>query len=131
MSLDEVGRVTSTSKSQMYHYFASKDELVAAVVTCVRDRIVAFRTVLFQLTEPPLQRATALSSRSTQIHDSPVSPSCRGDTDVCSMARWLHLGFPRLILAAPRNPLSSPPGLRCRKELDDMKCPEPHILVEP
>ena len=43
VSLDEVGRVTSTSKSQMYHYFASKDELVAAVVTCVRDRVLAFQ----------------------------------------------------------------------------------------
>jgi TetR/AcrR family transcriptional repressor of nem operon len=43
VSLDEVGRVTSTSKSQMYHYFTSKDELVAAVVLCVRDRILAFQ----------------------------------------------------------------------------------------
>lgn len=43
VSLDEVGRVTSTSKSQMYHYFSSKDELVAAVVICVRDRILAFQ----------------------------------------------------------------------------------------
>jgi AcrR family transcriptional regulator len=42
VSLDEVGRVTSTSKSQMYHYFTSKDDLVAAVVTCVRERILAF-----------------------------------------------------------------------------------------
>ena len=33
VSLDEVGRATATSKSQMYHYFASKDDLVAAVVT--------------------------------------------------------------------------------------------------
>ena len=43
VSLDEVGRATSTSKSQMYHYFASKDDLVAAVVACVRDRILAFQ----------------------------------------------------------------------------------------
>ncbi len=43
VSLDEVGRVTSTSKSQMYHYFTSKDELVTAVVICVRDRILAFQ----------------------------------------------------------------------------------------
>jgi len=42
VSLEEVGRVTSTSKSQMYHYFASKDDLVAAVVICVQDRILAF-----------------------------------------------------------------------------------------
>ena len=43
VSLDQVGRLTSTSKSQMYHYFASKDELVVAVVHCVRDRILAFQ----------------------------------------------------------------------------------------
>lgn len=43
VSLDEVGRATSTSKSQMYHYFANKDDLVAAVVTCVRDRILTFQ----------------------------------------------------------------------------------------
>lgn len=42
VSLDEVGRVTATSKSQMYHYFSSKDELVAAVVTCVGNRILGF-----------------------------------------------------------------------------------------
>lgn len=41
VSLQEVGRLTSTSKSQMYHYFASKDDLVAAVVICVQDRILA------------------------------------------------------------------------------------------
>jgi AcrR family transcriptional regulator len=41
VSLDEVGRRTSTSKSQLYHYFASKDELVDAVVLCVQDRILA------------------------------------------------------------------------------------------
>jgi AcrR family transcriptional regulator len=50
-SLDEVGRVTSTSKSQMYHYFASKDELVAAVVLCVRDRILAFQAELLVAVE--------------------------------------------------------------------------------
>jgi len=43
VSLDEVGRITSTSKSQMYHYFTSKDALVTAVVLCVRDRILAFQ----------------------------------------------------------------------------------------
>src|SRR5271169_3728405 len=42
VSLDEVGRVTSTSKSQMCHYFASRDDLVAAAVICVQDRILAF-----------------------------------------------------------------------------------------
>lgn len=51
VSLDEVGQVTSTSKSQMYHYFSSKDELVAAVVECVRDRILAFQADLLGTVE--------------------------------------------------------------------------------
>jgi len=51
VSLDEVGRVTSTSKSQMYHYFADKDELVAAVVICVRDRILGFQRGLLEAAE--------------------------------------------------------------------------------
>jgi TetR/AcrR family transcriptional regulator, transcriptional repressor for nem operon len=51
VSLDEVGRVTSTSKSQMYHYFTSKDDLVAAVVICVRDRILAFQGHLLAAVE--------------------------------------------------------------------------------
>jgi len=51
VSLDEVGRETSTSKSQMYHYFASKDDLVAAVVICVRDRIMSFQCDLLVAVE--------------------------------------------------------------------------------
>ena len=51
VSLDDVGRVTSTSKSQMYHYFASKDGLVAAVVICVQDRILAFHRDLLVAVE--------------------------------------------------------------------------------
>jgi AcrR family transcriptional regulator len=51
VSLDEVGRVTSTSKSQMYHYFASKDDLIAAVVICTQDRILAFQGGLLDAVE--------------------------------------------------------------------------------
>ena len=51
VSLDEVGRVTSTSKSQMYHYFASKHDLVVAVVICIQDRIVAFQGDLLDAVE--------------------------------------------------------------------------------
>ena len=73
VSLDEVGRVTSTSQSQMYHYFASKDDLVAAVVTCVRDRILAFHGDLLVAVDSleglrgwadfPLEEAAALARR--------------------------------------------------------------------
>ncbi len=48
VSLDEVGRVTSTSKSQMYHYFASKDQLVAAVVRHVGEEILDFQGSLLE-----------------------------------------------------------------------------------
>jgi len=48
VSLDEVGRATSTSKSQMYHYFASKDELVGAVVEHVGDEILTFQGSLLE-----------------------------------------------------------------------------------
>ena len=51
VSLDEVGQATSTSKSQMYHYFAGKDDLVAAVVICVRDRILEFQSELLDAVE--------------------------------------------------------------------------------
>jgi len=51
VSLDEVGRATATSKSQMYHYFASKDDLIAAVVICVRDRVLAFQADLLAAVE--------------------------------------------------------------------------------
>lgn len=51
VSLDEIGRVTSTSKSQMYHFFASKDDLVAAVVICVQDRVLAFQGDLLDAVE--------------------------------------------------------------------------------
>jgi TetR/AcrR family transcriptional repressor of nem operon len=46
VSLDDVGRVTSTSKSQLYHYFDGKDALVTAVVASVRERILAFQADL-------------------------------------------------------------------------------------
>ncbi len=46
VSLDDVGRVTSTSKSQLYHYFDGKDALVTAVVAFVREGILAFQADL-------------------------------------------------------------------------------------
>lgn len=48
VSLDEVGRATSTSKSQMYHYFSSKDDLIAAVVDRVGEDILGFQEQLLE-----------------------------------------------------------------------------------
>jgi len=46
VSLDEILRATDTSKSQLYHYFASKEDLVVAVAECVRTRILSFQRPL-------------------------------------------------------------------------------------
>ena len=42
VTLDDVRRTTDTSKSQLYHYFADKDDLVHAVIDRQRERVLAF-----------------------------------------------------------------------------------------
>ena len=48
VSLDLVGKTTATSKSQMYHYFSSKNELVGAVVEHVSSQILSFQRGLLE-----------------------------------------------------------------------------------
>jgi len=48
VSIDDVCGVTHTSKSQMYHYFASRDQLVTAVLEYVGDGILAFQSSLLR-----------------------------------------------------------------------------------
>jgi AcrR family transcriptional regulator len=52
-SLDAVRAATGTSKSQLYHYFASKDDLVRAVVRHHGDAVVAAQRLL---DDPPSSR---------------------------------------------------------------------------
>jgi AcrR family transcriptional regulator len=42
VSLDDVLRTTGTSKSQMYHYFNDKNDLIHAVIERQRERVLAF-----------------------------------------------------------------------------------------
>jgi AcrR family transcriptional regulator len=42
ITLDDVRGATGTSKSQLYHYFAAKDDLVHAVIDRQRERVLAF-----------------------------------------------------------------------------------------
>ncbi len=42
VTLDDVREATETSKSQLYHYFADKDDLVHAVIERQRARVLAF-----------------------------------------------------------------------------------------
>jgi AcrR family transcriptional regulator len=42
VSLDDVRRATGTSKSQLYHYFGDKNDLVHAVIERQRERVLGF-----------------------------------------------------------------------------------------
>jgi AcrR family transcriptional regulator len=42
ITLDDVRDATGTSKSQLYHYFAAKNDLVHAVIDRQRERVLAF-----------------------------------------------------------------------------------------
>ena len=54
--LDDVRQATATSKSQLYHYFQDKADLVRAVIGYRRDIVLAEQ----QLTEDPLDSLAAL-----------------------------------------------------------------------
>ncbi|MGA7835430.1 MAG: TetR/AcrR family transcriptional regulator [Acidimicrobiales bacterium] len=50
VSLDDVRSATGTSKSQLYHYFSDKSDLVHAVIECQKERTLNFhRPVLSAL----------------------------------------------------------------------------------
>jgi TetR/AcrR family transcriptional regulator, transcriptional repressor for nem operon len=44
VTLDDVREATDTSKSQLYHYFTGKDDLVHAVIERQRERVLGFHT---------------------------------------------------------------------------------------
>jgi TetR/AcrR family transcriptional regulator, transcriptional repressor for nem operon len=46
VSLDDLRHVTGVSKSQLYHYFDDKDDLVLAVIECQRQRVLGFHREL-------------------------------------------------------------------------------------
>jgi TetR/AcrR family transcriptional regulator, transcriptional repressor for nem operon len=46
-SLDEVGARANASRSQLYHYFADKDELLRAVAAATNDTVLEGQRVLF------------------------------------------------------------------------------------
>ncbi|MGB8196213.1 MAG: TetR/AcrR family transcriptional regulator [Acidimicrobiales bacterium] len=47
-SLDEVGSRASASRSQLYHYFADKDELLLAVAEATNDAVLEGQRPLFE-----------------------------------------------------------------------------------
>jgi TetR/AcrR family transcriptional regulator, transcriptional repressor for nem operon len=51
VSLDDVLAATGTSKSQLYHYFSGKDDLVHAVIECQRERVLGNHRPTFESLE--------------------------------------------------------------------------------
>ena len=84
-SLDDVGRATGTSKSQLYHYFSGKNALVGAVIDRQRDRILAFQR--------PVLEALATWEDITSWRDMIVvlqrELGCRGGCPLGSLANEL------------------------------------------
>lgn len=51
VTLDDLREASGTSKSQLYHYFEDRNDLVRAVVECQRQRVLAFhRSLLGSMT---------------------------------------------------------------------------------
>ena len=85
VSLDDIGRATGTSKSQLYHYFSGKNALVGAVIDRQRDRILAFQR--------PVLEALATWEDITSWRDMIVvlqrELGCRGGCPLGSLANEL------------------------------------------
>ena len=47
-SLEDIMEASSTSKSQLYHYFADKDALMRAVIECQTGRVMGFQAARLQ-----------------------------------------------------------------------------------
>jgi TetR/AcrR family transcriptional regulator, transcriptional repressor for nem operon len=85
VSLDDVRHATGTSKSQLYHYFSGKDDLVHAVIHHQRDTIVRFhRPVLVSLSS-----WRGISEWRDMIVDAQRARSCRGGCPLGSLANEL------------------------------------------
>jgi TetR/AcrR family transcriptional regulator, transcriptional repressor for nem operon len=85
VSLDDVRSATGTSKSQLYHYFTGKDDLVHAVIRRQRDNIVRFH----QPTLESLSSWDEITGWRDMIVDAQRARSCRGGCPLGSLANEL------------------------------------------
>ena len=85
VSLDEVCRATSTSKSQLYHYFDDKEDLVHAVIDHERERVLGFH-------RPALESLASwddIQRWRDAIVEAQAARSCRGGCPLGSLANEL------------------------------------------
>lgn len=73
VSLDDVLRATGTSKSQLYHYFDDKDDLIHAVIERQRERVLGFHRPEFE----SLSSWDDLRRWRNMIVESQAARSCR------------------------------------------------------
>jgi TetR/AcrR family transcriptional regulator, transcriptional repressor for nem operon len=85
VSLEDVCQATSTSKSQLYHYFDDKNDLVQAVIDYERERVLGFH-------RPQLESLSSwddLQRWRDMIVEVQADRSCRGGCPLGSLASEL------------------------------------------
>lgn len=85
VSLDEICRATSTSKSQLYHYFGDKDDLVHAVIDHERERVLGFH-------RPALESLSSwddIQAWRDMVVQAQAARVCRGGCPLGSLANEL------------------------------------------
>jgi AcrR family transcriptional regulator len=85
VSLDEVCRATSTSKSQLYHYFGDKNALVHAVIGHERERVLGFH-------RPALESLSSwddIQRWRDAVVEAQAARACRGGCPLGSLASEL------------------------------------------
>jgi TetR/AcrR family transcriptional regulator, transcriptional repressor for nem operon len=85
VSLDDVRRATGTSKSQLYHYFAGKNDLIHAVVERQRERVLGFHRPLVE----SLASWDDIQNWRDTVVDEQAARLCRGGCPLGSLANEL------------------------------------------
>jgi AcrR family transcriptional regulator len=85
VSLDDVRAATGTSKSQLYHYFVDKGQLVHAVIQCQRERVLSNHRPTFE----SLDSFNELKRWRDMIVTRQAARSCRSGCPLATLASGL------------------------------------------
>lgn len=85
VSLDDVRTATDTSKSQLYHYFTDKSQLVRAVIQCQRERVLGNHRSTFE----SLDSFKELDRWRDMIVSRQAARSCRSGCPLATLASGL------------------------------------------
>jgi TetR/AcrR family transcriptional repressor of nem operon len=85
VSLDDVRAATGTSKSQLYHYFNDKSQLVHAVIQCQRERVLGNHRPTFE----SLDSFNELKRWRDMIVMRQAARSCRSGCPLATLASGL------------------------------------------